>query len=121
MKKLIDNAAQTVKFTFDEGLDPVVFDAAVLNEETRLHAMLAGCSHKIGDNAAISKSEANGWNVTEAMRREAVLQMVEQLGRNEWNAKTRAPVRHPSIVKLAAKWGCTYEEAELKIASLDDI
>ncbi len=47
--------------------------------------------------------------------------MVEQLGRNEWNAKTRAPVRHPSIIKLAAKWGVTYEEAELKIASLDDI
>lgn len=121
MKKLIDNAAGTVTFTFEGGLDRVVFDATVLNDETRLHAMLAGCSHKIGDNAAISKSEENGFTVTEAMRRDAVMQMVEQLGRNEWNVKTRAPTRHPSIVKLAAKWGCTYEEAELKIASLDDI
>lgn len=121
MKKAIDTAALTVTFTFDEGLDKVVFDATVLDDATKLHAMLAGCSHKIGDNAAISKSEANGFTVTEAMRRDAVVQMVEQLMRGEWNAKVRAPIRHPSIVKLAAKWGCTYEEAEIKIASLEGL
>jgi hypothetical protein len=120
MKKLIDIAGTSVSFTF-EGLDTVTLRTSEIKPEVATHAMLHGLSQKIGDSAAISKTEENGYVVTEAMRREAVLQMVAQLTAGDWNAKVRAPTRHPSIVKLAAKWGCTYEEAEIKIASLDDI
>lgn len=121
MKKTINQLNGLVEFVFEGDLPKVTLVAADLNAVVREHALLHGLSQKIGDAAAISKSEENGYTVTEAMRRDAVVQMIAQLTAGDWNAKTRAPVRHPSIVKLAAKWGCTYEEAEIKIASLDDL
>jgi hypothetical protein len=121
MKKSTNQLNGIVEFTFEGDLPKVTVVAADLDAVVREHAMLHGLSQKIGDSAAISKTEENGYMVTEAMRRDAVLQMVAQLTAGDWNAKVRAPTRHPSIVKLAAKWGCTYEEAEIRIASLDDI
>lgn len=122
MKKQINIEARTVTFTFEDGLVPVTVGLDQFNESVTLHATLHGLSQKIGDAAAISKSEENGYVVTEGMRQQAVVGMIDQLLAGDWNAKgTRAPKMHPSIVKLAAKWGCTYEEAERKIAALDDI
>jgi len=122
MKKLIDVKAGTVTFTFEGDLQPSTISAADLSEAILEHAKLAGLSHKIGDNAAISKSEENGFVVTEAMRKAAVDQMIAQLTGGDWNAKGGStPKLHPSIIKLAAKWGISYEAAEARIASLDDI
>ncbi len=122
MKKVWNEATRKIDFTFAEGLDPISINPLdypiSVQEMLPIHGALA----KLGDSAAISKSEENKFTVTEAMRREAILSMHRQLMAGDWNAKKGAgPKLHPSIVKLAAKWGCTYEEAEIKIAALDDI
>lgn len=122
MKKQINIEARTVTFTFEDGLAPITLGLDQVSESVALHATLHGLSQKIGDAAAIQKSEENGFTVTEAMRQSAVDAMIQQLIAGDWNAKgVRTPKQHPSILKLAAKWGCSYEEAERKIAALDDI
>lgn len=122
MKKQINIEARTVTFTFEDGLAPITLGLDQVPESVVLHATLHGLSQKVGDAAAIQKSEENGFTVTEAMRQSAVTAMIDQLVGGDWNAKgTRAPKQHPSILKLAAKWGVSYEEAERKIAALDDI
>ena len=114
MKKAIVAATGCVEFTF-EGLDPVVFDTGVVSAENRQYAMLHGFAARIGDNAAIQKSAENGFKVTEAMRREAVLELVEHYrsGSKEWSPKARARTAsfNPHIQAIADKRGCTYEEA----------
>lgn len=112
MKKTIDVAARTVTFTFDGGLAPVTLGLDQVSADVQLHAALHGLSQKIGDNAAISKSEENNWTVTEAMRQTAVDAMIGQLIAGDWNTKSRAtPKQDKSILAIAAKRGCTYDEA----------
>ena len=122
MKKQWNETTRKIDFTFNEGLDPIsinVLDYPLsVQEMFPIHGALA----KLGDSAAISKSEENKFTVTEAMRRAAILEMHQQLMNGDWNAKKGiGPKQHPSILKLAAKWGLTYEQAEAKIAALDDI
>lgn len=123
MKKAIDTTAQTVTFTFEGGLAPVVLALRDVSPANATYAMLHGFAQRLGDAAAISKSAENGFTVTEEMRRREVEAMAQfyASGTVEWNMKgaAKAPKQHPSIVALAAKWGCTYEEAEQRIASLD--
>ena len=119
MKKQVSNTGVT--FTFDNGLAPVVFDVAKASEANRTFAAAFGFGHRIGDHAAISRTGPNGTviTVTEEMRRNAVLEMVAHLesGTENWDmAKgTRAPVQNPVFVAIAAKMGCTYDEAMAKV------
>lgn len=106
-------------FTFD-GLEPVVFDpaAATVSKED---AMMHGFEQKIRDNAAIPRKQKDGSiiTVTEAMRRDAVQEMVTHLCTSTtWNmaARTKAAPQNPTILAIAAKRGCTYAEAEAFIA-----
>lgn len=122
MKKQWNPTTRMIDFTFEDGVDPIsinIFDYPIaVQEMLPIHGGLA----KLGDAAAIQKSAENNYTVTEAMRRAAVVGMHQQLMNGDWNAKgTRTPKQHPSILKLAAKWGVSYEEAERKIAALDDI
>ncbi len=119
MKKTIDVINQTVTFTFEGGLAPVVFHANTVKSETATHAMMHGFSQKIGDNAAIQKSEENNFRVTEEMRRHAVEDMIEQLVTEGWNAKrtAKAAPQNPVILAIAAKLGVTYEAAQAKVAA----
>ena len=111
MKKTIDAVACSVSFTF-EGLEPLTLNTAEIKPDVATHAMLHGLSQKIGDAAAISKSEENNYTVTEAMRRDACAAMIVQLRAGDWNAKGRAaPKQDKSILAIAAKRGCTYDEA----------
>jgi hypothetical protein len=114
MKKSINEAAGTVTFTF-EGLAPVVLDTAQVTQANRDYAMLFGFASRIGDKAAITKGPDNGYKVTEAMRREAVLELVEhyQSATVEWEirAKARATL-NPHIQAIANKRGCSYAEAQ---------
>ena len=118
MKKLINLKTQSVTFTF-EGLEPITLGLAGISEDTITHATLHGLSQKIGDNAAISKSEENGWTVTEEMRRGAVMEMMEQLKTVGWNAaaRTRKAPQNATFLAIAAKRGCSYEEAEAWVAA----
>ncbi len=120
MKKIINAAAGTIEFTF-EGLEPVVFNPASMSAVNQKYAVLHGMAARIGDNAAIQKSEENGFRVTEGMRREAVMELVEHYlgGSEDWSPKaraTKAKVLNPAILQIAERLGCTYAEAEAKAA-----
>jgi hypothetical protein len=118
MKKVINTAAQTVTFTF-EGCSSVTLAMSQVSTANATYAMLHGFAARIGDNAAIQKSEANSFIVTESMRREAVVDMVEHYksGSVEWNLKVaeRKSPQNPTILAIAAKMGLTYTEAEAEI------
>lgn len=102
-------------FTFGDGLAPVTFDAEKTSAAMQERAMMHGWSARIGDNAAIQKSAENGFTVTEAMRREAVLEMVThyEKGGDQWELRTAkaAPI-NPAIAKIAELRQCTYAEAQ---------
>ena len=118
MKKVIDTNAQTVTFTF-EGLAPVTLSMADVTPANATYAMLHGFAARIGDNAAIQKSAENNFTVTEALRREAVLELVNHYtsGSVEWNLKVaeRKAPQNPTILAIASKLGISYTEAEAEI------
>ena len=112
MKKVINTNAQAVTFTFD-GLAPVTLSMFDVTPANATYAMLHGFAARIGDNAAIQKSAENGFNVTEAMRREAVLELVNHYtsGSVEWNTRVseRKPAQNPLWLRLAQTRGVSYE------------
>lgn len=114
MKKLL--GIGKVTFTFDDGLASVTLDVTEVSQANRDHAMLHGFAARIGDNAAIAKSAENGWKVTEEMRRNEIIAMVDHYasGTAEWNVRTsaKAPKQSATMLAIAAKRGCTYAEAE---------
>lgn len=122
MKKVINEVAGTITFSFDDGLEPVTFDVAKASEATRAYATLHGFMARIGDNAAIQKSAENNFRVTETMRREAVVEMVNHYhsGTDQWSVRTPGKPKQSKqssvILAIAAKRGCTYEEAERWVA-----
>ena len=118
MKKTINTNAQTVTFSFD-GCEAVTLKMSEVTFQNRDYAMLHGFAARIGDNAAIQKSADNGFIVTESMRREAVMEMVEHYtsGSTDWNIKVaaRKSPQNPTILAIAAKLGISYVEAEAEI------
>lgn len=116
MKKVINTVAQTITFTFDGGLDPIVLAMSQVNPANATYAMLHGFAARVGDNAAIQKSAENNYTVTEAMRREAVQELVDHYasGSADWSPKAKAKVEklNPHIMAIAQKRNCTYEEAQ---------
>lgn len=121
MKKAISGSVIT--FTFD-GLEPLTFDTSTASEAVKSHAMLHGFMQRLGDAAAIPRTKPDGSvvNVTEAMRREAVAEIMAHYasGTSEWNlrASAKPAKQNPAILALAAALGKTYEEAEAHIANL---
>ena len=120
MKKAISGSIIT--FTF-EGEASVVFDASRAHADTMSAAMMHGFSQRIGDNAAIPKSADNNWTITEAMRREAVLELVThyESGTEAWNipGTGRKLVQNAVILQLATTAGISYEAMQAKLAAMD--
>lgn len=119
MKKTIN--ATTVVFAFD-GLDSVTFDATKASAANRAYAEMHGWQARIGDNAALSRKQADGTivTITEAMRREAVVELVAfyEAGGAEWATRAGAvPKQNPMILAIATKRGVTYAEAEALVAA----
>lgn len=118
MKKVIDIHAQSVTFTF-EGCEAVTLKMSEVAFQNRDYGMLHGFAARVGDNAAIQKSAENNFVVTEAMRREAVLEMVCHYtsGSVDWNLKAaeRKPAQNSTILAIAAKLGISYTAAEAEI------
>lgn len=116
-------ATQQITFAF-EGLDSITFDANKCAANLRAHAEMHGWEQRLRDNAAINRKQKDGSviTVTEAMRREAVLELVTHYegGATEWNVKggTRAPVQNAAILALANALQITYTEAEAKINAM---
>lgn len=123
MKKAIEGTK--VIFSFKDGLAPVVFDATRAHADNRAYAEMHGWQQRIGDAAAIPREQPDGTviTVTEAMRREAILELVNhyESGAARWALREagapKAAKQSPVILALAAKRGCTYEEAEAYIAA----
>lgn len=121
MKKKIDAAAKTVTFSFEDGLEPVVFRADLAGQANREYAMMHGFCQRIGDAAAIQKSAENGYRVTEAMRRAEIVAMVEhyEAGSDQWELRARAtPKVDPFLSQMAAQMGVSIEEAKAKLAAM---
>ena len=78
MKKIINITDLTVTFTFDNEEEVVVGMDKMF--DVKANAMMHGLSQKIGDSAASFK--------TDAERRGAVLDMIEQLEGGTWNKKS---------------------------------
>ena len=119
MKKTIEGTKVT--FTFADGVEPFTFDTEAMTPECKAHAIPFGMGHRLGDAAAIAKSADNGYIVTEAMRRAAIVELADYYagGATAWNmrvaGKKEAP-KNAAFIKLAEAWGCTYDEAMAKMA-----
>lgn len=125
MKKKFDTATRTFVFTFEGDVAPVALRLDDISAECREHATVHGMLARLGDTAAISRTEANGFTVTEAMRRAAVAELAGHYasGAKEWNVRTAAPRAssvNATIAATAVKRGCTYAEAEVWLAKLAD-
>ena len=128
MKKSIDLPTNSVTFSFDQtsapGALPIIFDITKVSAKNREYAALHGFSARIGDNAALSRDPKTGKSPTELERREAILELVtfyENLANEDWSQKGAAkkPAQNdPNTLKVMAKRGCTYEEAQAIIADL---
>lgn len=118
MKKVINEVTQTVTFTFEDGLEPIVLAMSQVHPANATYAMLHGFAARVGDNAAIQKSAENNYTVTEAMRRDAVKELVDHYasGSADWSPKAKAKAKaeklNPHIMAIAQKRNCTYEEAQ---------
>jgi hypothetical protein len=116
MKKAI--SGNIVQFTF-EGLKPLTFNPALASTENQDYARMHGFLQRLGDAAAIPRQDAKGnvVNVTEAMRRDAVAELIThyESGSADWNLKggKRGPTLNPIIVKLAAAKGIDYAAAQI--------
>ena len=112
----------TLVFTFDaaSGKPALIFDSEKCPNLT-VDAAMHGYEQKIRDNAAIAREQKDGSviDVTEAMRHDAISEMIAHLETNTtWNIKAgpRAAPQNPTILAIAAQMGCTYAEAEAEIA-----
>ncbi len=110
--------------TFD-GLAPVTFDAAAVNDAVATSARILGLSNKLRDSAAIPREQkVNGRvvvvTVTEAMRREKVAAMAEALAKPDATWELRAKAARPlipALVALAEKTGRAYAELEAQFVA----
>lgn len=124
MKKRINESNRTITFTFDDGLDPVVFVAAKASPACNAYATLHGWQARIGDNAAIARKGKDGVviTVTEAMRREAIVEMVNHYhsGTEQWNMRAAAVKSlNPTWFAIAEKRGVSYETIAAEKAAAD--
>ncbi len=110
MKKRIIESNRTIEYTFEEGLEPIVFHEGRATAECTAYASLHGYNQRIGDTAASKK--------TEAERRAEILAIVTHLeSGGAWTMKAKAAAPNPAIVELAAKLGLTYGETLAKLAN----
>lgn len=121
MKKVILPDNSGVRFEFDDGLPSYTLLVADMSATNKARMACAGISQRLGDNAAIQKSAENGYKVTEAMRREAVVELGDfyKSGSEDWSpkAKAKAAPLNPVILQIAEKLNISYEEAQAKVAA----
>lgn len=119
MKKTYE--AGTFTFTFEGDVPPVTLAMDAVSRENQERAAVHGMLQRLGDAAALSRNEANGFTVTEAMRRAAVAELAAHYasGTKDWNVRTavgKPAPQNATILAIAAKRGCSYVEAEAYIA-----
>ena len=114
MKKVI--VGTTIVFSF-VGQPDYIFDPATVSNENKARAPMHAWMARLGDAAAIPKDASNAFTITEAMRREAIVELGEHYtsGSAEWNLKAsaRKAPQNAAILALAGAKGLTYEGAEV--------
>lgn len=119
MKKVI--VGNLVKFTFDDNVPAYTFDCTKMSGATRDYAIQFGMCHRLGNAAALSRTvKVNGVEtvrtITEAMRREAIVELGThyESGSADWNIRGsgRAPALFPLWEAMAAKRGVEYSVIE---------
>ena len=122
MKKAI--VGNLVRFTFDDGVAPLTFDCTKMSGANRAYAIPFAMSHRLGDAAALSRSDKDGnvRNITEAMRRDAVAEVAAhyESSSDQWEMRTaRAPAQNPVWLAIAAKRGVGYDVIVAEHAQAD--
>lgn len=114
----ITDGATARKFicTFDDGLDPVSFDADLCHSAQHEQAEMYGWRVRMQRAAALSRTDAKGnvRTITEAMRRAEVLALRDHYhgGSADWNLRAGAvPKINPAIEAMARRLGISYEDA----------
>ena len=113
----------TVTFTFD-GLDAITFNATKAAPAMRAYAEMHGWEQRLRDNAAIARKQRDGSviTVTEAMRRDAIAELVNHYegGATSWTVKAGA-VRslNPTWLALAERRGVSYDVVAAEKAAAD--
>ena len=112
MKKQI--TGNLVRFTFEDGLAPLTMDCTKMSGANRAYAITFAMYSRLGDMAALSRTMPDGSVrvITEAMRREAVLDGIThyESGSDQWTLRTaRAPARNLVWEAIAAKRGVEYD------------
>ena len=116
MKKVILPDNSGVRFEFD-GLASYTLLTRDMAEVNRDRMACAGISQRVGDKAAIAKGPENGYKVTDAMRREAVVELGDfyKSGSLDWSPNAKAPREtfNPHIQTIAEARNCSYGEAQV--------
>lgn len=118
MKTDINVEAQTISWTFDDTVAPIVLHADKISDSNAVYATLYGLQVR-GTRAAaiVRKNPKTGVviEVTEAMRRTEIARIVEHLesGAEAWDVGAR-PSFNPMVQELAAALGCDYATAKIK-------
>lgn len=116
MKRSYNPATKVATFTFEGDVPALQFDVTKCSVTIQAEMLGHGALARIGDKAAIQKAPENSYKVTDAMRRAAMVPIVEhyESGTDDWDMRTgpRAAVLNPAILKLAEKLGKSYTEAQ---------
>ena len=122
MKKSI--VGNLVKFTFEDNVPPLTFDCTKMSGANRAYAIPFGMCHRLGDAAALSRTDKDGnvRTITEAMRRDAVAEVAAhyESGAEAWELKTvRAAARNAVWEQMAVKRGVEYDVIAAEHAQAD--
>lgn len=122
MKKSI--VGTNITFTF-AGLAPIAFDATKVSAANRAYAEMHGWQARIGDSAALSRAQKDGTviTITEAMRREAIAELVThyESGSANWSPAggPRAVSLNPTWLAIATKRNVAYDVIAAEMAARD--
>lgn len=107
-----------IQFTFGDDVAPLEFNPDAASPACNATARLMGWSDRLRDMAAIERAKVPGGIVTEQMRRDEVARGIAyyESGATEWRMGAVA-AQNPIIAAIAAKRGCTYEEAQTFLAN----
>lgn len=123
----VSQSGGKILFSF-EGAENILFDSAKVHASLHSVAEMHGWEQRLRDNAAIARKQKDGTiiTVTEAMRRAAVLELVEhyESGSEKWAIRTAGfAAQNATWLAIAEKRGVDYATvaAEYAQKALDDL
>lgn len=122
MKRKFNPVTNTVHFTFDGDVPELVFNLNKCSDTILTEMAGHGAIARVGDKAAITRDSVPGGIVTEAMRRAAMVPVVNhyESGTDQWEltAGPRAAPLNGAILALSQRLGKSYAETEAYVANM---